>query len=260
MKYTLLELVQAISDSIDGDEVSSISDTVESLQIVSIIKTVLDDIVSRGDLVALKTLFNLSASGDNTKPVLMIKPDTIDTIDWIKYNKVLEGDTDPVWSDVQYLNPENFLRFVNQYTPSEANVDTFIYTSSGFSNVIPYRNDTGPCYYTSFDDTYIIFDAYDNTVDTTLQQSKTTCYGKKRLDWQEIDTYVPPLQPAQFPLLLNEAKAAAWNELRQTPNAKIEQNARRNWRHSQKARRNIPSGLVAGRAHRFDNLPNFGRK
>ena len=260
MNYTLLQLVQDVLSSIDGDEINSISDTVESQQVVTIVKTVLDDIVSRGDLTKLKTPFNLTASGENTKPVIMYKPDLIDTIDWIKYNKVLDGDTDPVWSDIHYLKPEAFLMYVYQYNPSETNVDTLTYTDSGFSHTINYKNDTGPSYYTSFDDYIIIFDAYDNTVDSTLQQSKTLCYGKKRLDWQEIDTFVPPIHNSQFSLLLNEAKSLAWAELRQSPNSKIEQSARRGWRHLQKSRRNIPSGVSAGRAHSFDKLPNFSRK
>lgn len=260
MKYTLLELVQDVSSSIDSDEVNSISDSAESLQIVAIIKSVLDDMVSRGDLGDQKTMFNLVPSGDNTKPVLMYKPDNIDRIDWIKYNKLGVDDTDPSWSEVYYLSPEVFIDYVSNYSPSETDVDTFTLASSGFTFTIPYKNNTAPSHYTSFDNNTIIFDGYDSAVDTTLQSSKTICFGKLKLNWEQLDTYVPPIQSEQFPLLLSEAKSRAWAELRQSPNQKIEQGARRGWVHLQKTRTVTPSGTKTTRGHNVDSYPNFSRR
>jgi len=77
MKYTLLELVQNILSSMDSDEVNSIVDTVEAQQVVAIVKTVYNDILTRGELNVQKTLFNLDASTISTKPVLMTKPVTL---------------------------------------------------------------------------------------------------------------------------------------------------------------------------------------
>ena len=50
MKYTLLEMTQDILSNMSSDEVNSISDTPESLQVATIIKQKYYDIVSRGDL------------------------------------------------------------------------------------------------------------------------------------------------------------------------------------------------------------------
>jgi hypothetical protein len=114
MKYTLLELTQAVLSSMDSDEVNSITDTVESQQVVEVIKTVYDDIISRGDLNSNKTLFNLTASNDLTKPILMTRPDGIERIEWIKYDIRGNGDVVPSWDTLMYLPPiEDFINYMH---------------------------------------------------------------------------------------------------------------------------------------------------
>lgn len=261
MKYTLLELTQSILSSMDSDEINSINDTVESQQVVEIIKTVYDDIISRGELTSNKVPFNLTGSGDITKPVLMTKPESIDHIHWIKYNTILNGDTDPVWGEMTYLPFIDFIDFIHQYNSTDSTTGTFTYSLGGFTTTFVYRNDTAPQYYTTFDDNTVIFDAYDSAVDSTLQSVKTFCYGSKATDFTNSDTFVPTLSSKQFPLLLNEAKALAWAELKQTIHQKAEVSARRNWRHLQKSRLNIPDGETPmSGAHSFDMLPNFARR
>lgn len=265
MKYTLLELSQDVLSSMDSDEINSISDSVEAQQVVKILKTVYDDIITRGDLVSNRTLFNLDASGDPDKPILMTKPATIDRIIWIKYNRILEDGVDPNWVELQYLKPEDFLTMSQNMNTSEATVDSLVLDISNlggtiFTARIHYRNDVGPCYYTSFNDTTVVFDAYDSAVDSTLQTSKTLCSGNRKTDFVEEDTYIPNLQPNQFALLLNEAKSLAWAELKQTPHPKAERTAKRNWAHLSKTQRNIPTGRFGSGAHAFDSLPNFSRK
>lgn len=261
MKYTLLELTQNVLSSMDSDEINSISDTVESLQVVKIIKNVYDDILSRSDMTVNQQLFNLTASGTVTYPVIMYKPDAIERIFWIKYNTEQDGDTDPVWTEISYLSQPDFLAYTQELHASEDYVDTMTYvTPDNSSFVLNYFNDRAPHYYTTFDDNTIIFDAYDSEVDATLQSSKTTCYGNRRTSFQEVDGFIPDLQPAQFNLLLNEAKALAWAELKQMPHVKAESMARKNWVHVGRTRQNIPSGSFGSGAHPFDKLPNFGRK
>lgn len=261
MKYTLLELTQTVLSSMDSDEINSINDSPESQQVVEVIKTVYDDIISRGDLTANKTLFNLVPSNDTDKPVLMLKPDNIDRIEWLKYDTVIANDPDPAWSDMRYLPVEDFIQYTHNYNPSENNVSSFDYIIDGFVFRFTYKTDTAPNYYTSFNDNAIIFDAYDSGVDSTLQSIKTLGYGQKKTTFVYSDTFVPVLQPQQFALLLNEAKSLAWAELKQVPHAKAEQTARRNWRHLQKTRKQIPDGSVFNsNAHNFDSLPNFARR
>ncbi len=259
MRYTLLELTQDILSSMDSDEINSISDTPESLQVVKVIKTVYDDIISRGDLQSNKTLFNFTPSNDTSKPVLMYKPDNIDRIEWLRYNTFLQGDTDAAWRDITFIPIEHFIEQMQMGNVTETNMESFEFVTDGFVFTFYYRNDTAPHYYTTFDDNTVIFDSYDKSVDTTLQSSKTLAFGSKKTTFIEEDSFVPSLQPQQFALLLNEAKSLAWAELKQTSHGKAEQTARRNWRHLQKTKENIPSGRFGSNAHPFDQLRNFGR-
>jgi hypothetical protein len=253
VRYTLLQLTQAVLSSLDGEEINSISDTTESNQVVQVIKTVYDDIQSRANLPIQKTLFNLDASGDTAKPVLMTKPSTIDCIEWIKYNRILDGATDPAWVVMKFLPLDEFLHRSQSMVPSDTAVDTMSHTADGFTFSFNYRNDASPQYFTSFDDNTIIFDSYDSAVDTTLQTSKTQGYGSLTNTFTESDSWVPNLQPQQFSLLLNEAKSLAWAELKQQLHAKAEKTARQNWIHLQTSKRNVPK-------YEDHSGPNYGRK
>lgn len=261
MKYTLLELTQAVLSSMDSDEVTSINDTVESLQVVEVIKTVYDDIISRSDLQTSKTLFNLTESGLPSKPTLMTKPEDIDKLEWLKYNAIQDGDTAPNWVYLRYLPPEMYIDMMHSQNLDESWIESFNHTFPDGSNVLfYYRNDRSPENYTTFDDGTLFFDAYDSALDTYLLGSKTLCYGSRVSDFQSVDSYVPNLHPQQFSLLLNEAKSLAWAELKQTVHQKAEQTARRNWVHLQKTRNQVPtSDRFDGGNHNFDKLPNFSR-
>lgn len=242
MRQTLLQLTQDVLSAIDGDEINSINDTVESQQVVTIIKWVYDDIQSRAELPIQTTLFNLDASGDSAKPVLMTKPLTIDHLMWVKYNRVLTGNTDPVWQEIQFLCLEEFMLTTQSFLPSDAHVDTMSHTANGFTFTFHYKNSVGPTYYTTFNDNTMIFDAVDLAVDTTLQTSKTLGYGELSNTFLASDTFAPNLQPDQFALLFNEAKSIASVELRQMENAKAEKQARKNWAHLGKMKHTIPAG------------------
>jgi len=258
MKYTLLGIVQTVLSSMDSDEVNSINDTVESQQVVEIVKSVIDDIISRSDLNSNKTLFNLVASTDPTKPIVMTRPDGIDRVDWIKYDCQKLGDVVPNWVVIQYLPVDQFIDYMHQWNQNYTYVQQFDHLVNGYTIRFTFRNDIAPKYYTSLDDTTLMFDAFDNTVDTTLQSSKTIGYGFKTTNFERDDAFVPELLPNQFALLINESKALAWAELRQVPHTKAEQSARRNWRHLQRTRRSIPDDSF-NNAVNFNRLPNFSR-
>lgn len=262
MKYTLLELTQAVLSSMDSDEINSINDTVESQQVVEVIKTVYDDIISRGDLTTNKTVFNLTASTNPLQPILMTKPESIERIEWIKYDTRALGDTTPNWTDLTYLPPVDFIDYMHSGNLEGTEIESFEYTNGAFVMTFTFRNDTAPHYYTSFDDNVIFFDSYDSEIDSTLQSAKSLCYGLKVTSFERLDTFTPELQPQQFALLLNEAKSLAWVELKQAGHEKAEQSARRNWRHLQKTRQEVPNSHdLLNNASGFDKiLPNFARR
>lgn len=88
-------MTQDILSAMSSDEVNSISDTTESLQIATIIKQKYFDIINRVDLTDHDQLLQLISSNDPTQPVLMYVPDGVANLKWIKYfdNNILDGNT-----------------------------------------------------------------------------------------------------------------------------------------------------------------------
>lgn len=163
------------------------------------------------------------------------------------------ADSVPGYRYVTILPIEQFLDMVNRFNTSEDDVGTFTFTESGNSFTFNYKSDTQPKYCTFIENYYVIFDSYDEDFDSTLQASKTLIFGSKVTPFVLSDSHVPDLDDNQFPLLLNEAKALAFYELKQTPHAKAEQEIKRQWSTVQKKK------AVVNKPAYFDQLPNFGR-
>ena len=71
----------------DADEINSIDETIESRQVVDAAAATWRDIQSYLDLPQYEQYFELTASGDVTRPTLMYIPDTVKRVDSIKYDK-----------------------------------------------------------------------------------------------------------------------------------------------------------------------------
>lgn len=254
-EYTLLDYTQTILSAMDSETVNSYSDTVESIQVANVIRSVYNDLQSRLDLPEHYTLFELTASTNSAQPVLMTRPSDVVSIDWIQYDKVLSGNTDPFYQDVSFLALPEFLRRMNPLKISDTEVESFDLTQGTDTITFIYRNDRAPTYFTTFDDRTIIFDSYDASVDTTLQKTKTRCYGKKDQTFTMSDTFVPFLDRDLSTLLLNEAKVLAFAELKQDQHMVAKQWANRGWTKVQKSQRGINHNQTE-----LDRAPNYGRR
>lgn len=253
MKYTLLDMAQTIMAGMDADEINSISDTTESLQVARIIRSAYFDIIARANLPEQHTLFSLEASTNSSKPTLMTLPTTIRNMKWLRYDCQTSADSDIQMVELFPLPMHDFLDSMYNLRESDDNVRTFSHTIGTSSAVFLYTNDTAPKFYTTYDDGTVIFDSYDSTLEATLQKSKTLAYGLKVVPWEETDTFIPDLDEAQFALLLNEAKSLAFAELKQTQHTTADRNSRRGWTQLQQQKTKIPSLTD------FDKLPNFSR-
>lgn len=253
MKLTLLDMVQNIASSLSSDEVNSISDTTESMQIAEIIKATFINIVSRANLPEQKELFQLDPSLDIARPNLMFIPAGIKKIEWLKYYDTKVGQT-AQYKYVTLIPIQQFSELVNTFDPSQSFVDTLSLTINSETFLFRYKDNIQPTYATVLSDYYVIFDSFNETLDSTLQASKTECYGLKGVTWTMTDTFIPDLDDAQYPLLLNEAKSLAYFELKQISHPKAEQEARRQWTSLQRDK------SVDDKPSSFDQLPNFGRK
>ncbi len=254
MSSTLLQLVQDVASSMDSDEVTSINDSTESLQIATVVKTTYFDIINRLKLPRHYTVFNLQATSATT-PVVMTLPTDVNNVEWLKYDYHTLINTDVNYQDVKFLPIREFLALVNRFRVDSVHVASMSFTPDlGNSFTFYYSNNIAPQYYTSVDDVNFIFDSYDLTVDAFLTSSKSMAFGQKKITWNMSDGFTPDLDEVHFPLLLNEAKALAWTELKQTQHPKAEQSARRHWIHAQKAKYAIDN------LSDFNKFPNYGRR
>jgi len=266
-----------------SDEVNSISDTVESLQVANILKEKYYDLVTRVNLPEHQQIVQLSPSLDVTRPTLMYVPGGVAEISWLRYfNNDTTGNTSP-GSTIHDLNldltsttgPTNvapgyllvdilpvkdFIEMVTGFNPSETNVLTYTFSDNSNSdefagNYTLYAyTDRTPSYCTIVSNYQVLFDAYDSSVDSTLQGNKTMAWARVIPQWKMTDTFIPDLDDEQFQLLYNEAKALAFFELKQQVHSLAEQEKKRGWTSVQKNK------SVSNKPSYFDALPNFGRQ
>ncbi len=251
MKLTLLDYTQNILSALSSDEVNSIGDSVEAMQVAEIVKTTFFNIVARAGLPEQKKLFQLDSSGSTLQPTLMLIPEGIKSIEWLKYFDADESAQ--MYKYVTVLPIQQFSDYVNGYNTSDANVEVLNFTVDSETFLFNYKNDVTPRYCTVISDFYVIFDSFNNTLDSTLQSSKTQCYGETAPLWSMEDSFIPVIDEEQIPLLLNEAKSLAFFELKQTPHIKAEQEAKRQWSSLQKDK------SIDNKPSYFDQLPNYGR-
>lgn len=283
MKYTNLQYVQSILSSLGSDEVNSVSDTTESLQVLDILKTTYFNIMARVDPPNQRQLIQLDPSLDPVNPVLMYIPDGVKALEWIKYfnsNNLPDSSNNggfihdlnvditptgntvtppvPGYQYVTILPVRQFLDMTDSFNPEESDVESFTFTNAenGFPGTYTfyYKNSKQPQFCTIISNYFVIFDGYDSAVDSTLQTSKTQAYGDIIPVWQNTDTFIPNIDEEQVPLLLNEAKSLAFFEMKQMMHTKAEQEAKRQWGSVQKDK------SIIDRPSYFNQLPDFGRR
>lgn len=365
MRYTLLQMTQDILSSMSSDEVNSISDTSESLQVATIIKQKYFDIIDRVSMPNHEQLIQLNPSLNPSQPVVMYVPQGVSEVKWIKYydSDTLDGNSQddfahdintditpssgtggPKWSSlststvtiatgsqtfiinaglkiaigdfaiatykptnanmsgivtaynsstgsltinvtttngtgtysswtvnqggsapsgpgylyVTMLPTQEFINYTNSFSTSDQNVQTYTLsdTSNGFNGnfTFNYKNDAQPSYATIISNFYVLFDSFDNSIDSTLQSSKTMALGQVIPTFLMQDNFIPDLPEDQFQLLYNEAKTLAFYELKQMPHALADREVQRGWSTVQKKK------AVLNRPTYFDELPGFGRK
>lgn len=250
MQMTLLDMVQDILSDMDSDDVNSISDTVESMQVARIVKSTYFSIVDERQWPIFNQLFQLESLADTNHPTTMKLPDNIarvDNIHFVRYNKKQVNDTYDKYSEIKYMPTMEFIDFLG-YRHSDSSTIQVVDINGLDFNII---NNKHPSYYTSFDDTYLVFDAFDSAVDQNLQQSKTKCYGKIQPQWSMVDEFIPVLPLDAFSYLLNESKSTCSMKLKQAPDQKAEQNS------ISLRRRMSQDGY---RMKRGIERPDFGRK
>lgn len=253
MQRTLLKVVQSYLDRTNGFYVNSIHDTDESQQLAAIAEDVYYKMVQEYPNIAFTMKeMTLDAVSDTDRPNYMRIPSNVKKIQDSKvyYNKSTTGGLD--LREVQYLTPLKFVELTNSGESDNTQI------VEGYDeNRMVVKNNQFPNYYTSFDDDYVVFDAYHSDYDTTLQASKTKIVVSQEEIFLQSDDFIIPvpnhLSETYLDMFLNEALTFIY----QQPNALIATRARAARIKLQQDNRRVGQGRDKKSFGRKSNLTSY---
>lgn len=199
-------MVQRILEAIDGQMVESIEDTRESMQVARCIKETYEHLLYTRDIKAKNNLIQMHAMSDTAHPTVFEINDNIQQIEVFKYYDAANDR----YVDLRWMEPAEFIDMCLHRDPHKDNIINITDPSGVRYNIY---NDRVPTYYTSFDDSHMVCDAFNKEDGSTLIENYTVVYGTVCPEFRLEDTFVPDLAPQHFSLLLSEAKVQATYEL-----------------------------------------------
>ena len=244
----LLDITQEILNEMDGDPVNSIYDTEESEQVANVVRSTYRAMVSTNNWPSHRRLTKVVPYSNDELPTHMKLAPEVKELVSIHYNSAKIDDTRKIYDKVDYCHPDDFLRRTNQRNTDSTDTDVIV-DPSGVELLI--INNKAPTYFTSFDDTTVVFDSYDNEVDNSLQSSKVQTVAYVMTELGFTDEAVPDLPPDALTGLVEEAKSRCQAKIRQFNDVKSEQE-------SQRQRRFL--SRKSWRANGGVRYPNYGRK
>ena len=248
---TILDITQRILSDMDSDAVNSLTETIEATQVAHVVRDAYEQLVDEHRMSGMKRLFQLNSVSDTDKPNYLQIPEGYFNIEWINYDKRLALTDDPLYQPVLYVPPDQFIGQVNMRAASDASVQT-VYDDHGGRLLI--LNDAAPTIYTSFDNTYLVFDSFNADVEDTLMESKTQAYGQFRPDLRLKDSTVIDLPKHLMTLLINEARELCFEYFKDGAPDKVRRNALRS---RVRAQRTDHFNATRDKA---TGLPDYGRR
>jgi hypothetical protein len=246
-KMTLLTIVQDVLNDINGDEVSSIDDTVEALQIAQIAKSTYLAMMSNRNWSHLRKSIILTPSSNTSKPTHMYIKAAVKEMCFINYDKRESTNVKSEYTKMLWKEPDDFLKLVNAYDETQDNVMQVV-DENGMDLYI--KTDEHPTYYTSFNDTTVVFNSYDSSRESHLQSTYIQAMAYVMPDWRSGDDSIPDLPDEAFSALVEEVKSRASLKLRQVQDVKSETESRRQQRWLSRKATRVSGGIKS---------PNYGR-
>lgn len=144
MRLTKLNIVQDILSNLDLDNITTLGETPEADQVDAIVDSTYDEINSEKPWPHLREFSSLEVT---TTSHIMKIPDGIMTVSDVWYNA----------KSVEFIKPKEMFELLAARDTSLSNVDT----NGAY-------NDQDPVFWSSYDDTNILFDGYDGNLVSSL--------------------------------------------------------------------------------------------
>lgn len=247
----LVEIVQQVLSAMDSDEVDSINETTESLQVVDFARETYFELINRlqavdGQLSWLHGSVTLTSLADAARPTSVHVAADIRQLTYVSYNTAASGNG-AIYRELRWIEPLDFLR-----AHSVGGNDRQLVTDGSVSYYV--TTNLAPTYYTTFDDATLVLDSVDTAQESTIQAAKLNVVGYRIPVFTSVDTFVPDLAPHLFPLYLSEVKQVCFNYLKQSVSAV---DAARSQRQMAQFRRK--RGRIQKKGHPYFNT-DYGRK
>jgi hypothetical protein len=229
---TNLEMVQNILSSMDSDNVNSISDTEEAVQVETVLKEVYENIISRRRWEFLNKTRLLENVGDITKPNKMKIPTNVTRVECFRW-KTIDETVEPneeKWKELKYLNPCDFIGHVQSRDVAQLALQDrvlVVYNDDGVE--MPMVTDKEPEYWTSFDDVHVYLDNFIAGSFTTATEGRTSVQVTQQQLFVKGDVAIQFLPVEMFSLFLAETKSTCWMNFKGAANQKAEQVAARQY-------------------------------
>jgi len=221
MAKTVLEYVQACLSVMNSDEVDAINETTESEQVAQLLKEVYYEVINREDWPWLRGPITLTGLANTAKPTSFTIPPTVKYIEEVSYN--VSESSGYIRKDLVWVEPDEFLR---RFSGGEG-VSTKQLVTLGSQVLFYVSNDRWPEYWTSFDDSEIVCDAFNTDFQSTLTAAKVSAYGITIPAFQVSDQFTPDGPSHIEPLLQAELTREAFQYFKQTESVPDERKARR---------------------------------
>ena len=229
---TNLSMVQNILSSMDSDNVNSISDTEEAMQVETVLQETYENITSRRHWEFMKKTRQLENVIDTTRPTKFKIPEDVLRVTCFRYKTFKEG-TSPQefsWKELKYLLPCDFIDHVQSRNITQLAAESRAITVLNDDSVEMYIiTDVEPEFWTSFDDQFIYLDNWVQVDSNTVVQTRTSITVVEQKPFVTGDTAIQALPPEMFPLLVSESKSTCWLTFKGVANQKAEQIASRQY-------------------------------
>lgn len=208
-RMTLLELVQSTLNAMDSDYVTTILETEESSQVTQVAKEVYLELINREEWEFLNRGVALTSPMSTATPTSFIVPDTVRRMTYLGYQTQV---TPSLYKKLDYLTPDQFLSRATSESSGGSN--QLVTLNSGLRFYV--GNERPPQFYTSFDDTSIVCDSFESSVESFLSASKVTASAFTIPTFTLTDNFVPDLPAHMFPFYLAELKETCFQYFKQT--------------------------------------------